>query len=404
MNAVADVVVVGGGIAGASLAFGLASGGLGVVALEPTLDYPDRVRGEAIMPWGVKEASALGVDKVLLDAGARVSSVWKEYTDDNGQPAEILMSEVIEGVPGAVNMRHPDACQAIITAAAKAGAAVVRGVRGVRLTAGRSVTVSYDVDGNHQVTAPLVVGADGRTSTVRRQSRIPLQRQDAICYSSGLLVDGLDDVPAEQDVIATDGDFLFALFHQGRGRASVYLFMGKSGRHQFSGRDAVPRFLAACNTLRCGDLVSNSIPAGPCATYPGDDTWTDAPYTDGVVLIGDAAGYNDPVLAQGLSIAFRDARTVRDLIIDGARQPADFAPYGAERALRMERVRFVADVIAVARIEDAENLRARRAYFDQAIAARDPGVSPLMLGVFAGPETIPLDLLQPALLDRIRSA
>ena len=215
------------------------------------------------MPWGVKEASALGVDKVLLDAGARVSSVWKEYTDDNGQPAEILMSEVIEGVPGAVNMRHPDACQAIITAAAKAGAAVVRGVRGVRLTAGRSVTVSYDVDGNHQVTAPLVVGADGRTSTVRRQSRIPLQRQDAICYSSGLLVDGLDDVPAEQDVIATDGDFLFALFHQGRVGA-VHLFMGKSGRHQFSGRDAVPRFLAACNTLRCGDLVSNSIPAGPC--------------------------------------------------------------------------------------------------------------------------------------------
>ncbi len=90
MNAVADVVVVGGGIAGASLAFGLASRGLGVVVLEPTLDYPDRVRGEAIMPWGVKEASNLGVDKVLLDAGARVSSVWKEYTQDRREPAENL--------------------------------------------------------------------------------------------------------------------------------------------------------------------------------------------------------------------------------------------------------------------------------------------------------------------------
>jgi hypothetical protein len=70
----------------------------------------------------------------------------------------------------------------------------------------------------------------------------------------------------------------------------------------------------------------------------------------------------------------------------------------------MERLRFVADVVAVARIEDAENLRARRAYFDQAIADRDPDVSPLLLGAFAGPETIPLDLLQPAVLDRIRSA
>ncbi len=70
----------------------------------------------------------------------------------------------------------------------------------------------------------------------------------------------------------------------------------------------------------------------------------------------------------------------------------------------MERVRFVADVMAVAKIEDAENLGARRAYFDQAVSSRDPDVSPLLVGVFAGPETIPLDLLQPALLDRIRRA
>ena len=390
MNAVADVVVVGGGIAGASLAFGLASQGLAVTVLEHTLEYPDRVRGEAMMPWGVKEARALGVDKVLLDAGARVSPVWKEYSEDARQPAEIMMSEVIEGVPGALNMRHPDACRAIITAAADTGAAVVRGVRGVKIIAGHSVTVSYNADGDHRVTAPVVVGADGRASVVRRQSHIPLHRQDAICHASGLLVDGLDVLPGEHDVIATDGDFMFALFHQGRGRARVYLFMGESRQHQFSGHDAVPRFLAACDTLRCGDLLSNSTPAGPCATYPGDDTWTDTPYADGVVLIGDAAGYNDPVLAQGLSIALRDARIVRDLVIDGAREPSDFAPYGAERTARMERLRFVADVVAVARVEDADNLRARRAYFDQAMATRDPDVSPLLLGAFAGPETDPV--------------
>ena len=32
-----------------------------------------------------------------------------------------------------------------------------------------------------------------------------------------------------------------------------------------------------------------ATPAGPCATYAGDDTWTAAPFADGVVLIGDAA-------------------------------------------------------------------------------------------------------------------
>jgi len=42
------------------------------------------------------------------------------------------------------------------------------------------------------------------------------------------------------------------------------------------------------------DKVSSATPAGPCGTYPGDDTWTAALYADGVVLIGDAAGYSDP--------------------------------------------------------------------------------------------------------------
>jgi 2-polyprenyl-6-methoxyphenol hydroxylase-like FAD-dependent oxidoreductase len=234
--------------------------------LEATLEYPDRVRGEAIMPWGAREAQALGVDRGLLDAGASVSPVWDEYTEDADQPVQISMSEVIEDVPGAVNMPHPDACQAIITAAANAGATVVRGARRVNLTGGGMVTVSYDVDCHNEVTAPLVVGADGRGSVVRRQCHIPLHRQDEICYASGLLVAGPDEVPGEQDIVGTDGDFLFALFDQGRGRARVYLFTGRWGQHQFSGHNAVPDFLAACKALRCGDLLTNSTPAGSCAT------------------------------------------------------------------------------------------------------------------------------------------
>ena len=98
-----------------------------------------------------------------------------------------------------------------------------------------------------------------------------------------------------------------------------------------------------------------ATPAGPCAAYPGDDTWTDAPFAEGVVLIGDAAGHNDPIIGQGLSIALRDARIVRDLILDGARTAAAFASYGEERSSRMERLRFIADVLAVAQAEDADN-------------------------------------------------
>ncbi len=47
----ADVAVVGGGVAGSSVAAVLASAGLGVVLVEREARFRDRVRGESIHPW-----------------------------------------------------------------------------------------------------------------------------------------------------------------------------------------------------------------------------------------------------------------------------------------------------------------------------------------------------------------
>ncbi|MGH9033068.1 MAG: FAD-dependent oxidoreductase, partial [Acidimicrobiia bacterium] len=306
-----------------------------------------------------------------------------------------------------LNLRHPVACQALVDAAAEAGATVVRGVRNVSLAGDGSTTVSYATNGNtHEVSTSLVVGADGRNSTVRKQAAITLERQPAITHIAGLLVDGLDGVPDDHDALADAGELFFLLFHQGGGRARVYICPGLSGRHRFSGPQGTERFLAACAqaSYPWSEQVAAGTPAGPCATYPGDDTWTDAPYAEAVVLIGDAAGHNDPIIGQGLSIALRDARMVRDLVLDGAREPAAFTPYGEERFARMKRLRFVADVLAVTQAEDADNTAARRAFVAERMAAMDPEILSLLVGVLAGPETLPDELLDPGLLDRIRAA
>ena len=47
---------------------------------------------------------------------------------------------------------------------------------------------------------------------------------------------------------------------------------------------------------------------------------------------------------------------------------------------------------------------ARRTFFGEKMATMDPEVFPLLLGAFAGPETIPADLVNSSILDRIRSA
>jgi 2-polyprenyl-6-methoxyphenol hydroxylase-like FAD-dependent oxidoreductase len=407
MPAATDVVIVGGGIGGASLAYALARAGLGVTVLEASEQFEDRVRGESMQLWGVQEARELGVEQVMLDAGAHVSPVWRRYSPGTEVTGEIPVGMLVPGIDGTLNLRHPTACQALLDAAHAAGATVVRGVRDVHVTGGAAPHVSYAQDGaEHEFAAALIVGADGRASTVRKQAGITLQRQAPINYLAGLLLDGLDGVPDDHDVVVGEGDLFFIMFHQGHGRARAYLGVGLSGQHRFSGGKSIEAFLAACDleAYPWSDTVVHATPAGPCATYPGDDTWTDRPFADGVVLIGDAAGHNDPIIGQGLSIALRDARIVRDLVVDGARTAADFRPYGDERVARMARLRLLADFVSVTQTEDADNRDARRAMVDDAMATMDPEIFPYMAAVFVGPESLPDDALETDLLERIRSA
>jgi len=207
--------------------------------------------------------------------------------------------------------------------------------------------------------------------------------------------------------MAGEGDQFFVLLHQGGGRARAYLVSGGSGRRRFAGANAGSRFMDATATFThpWSAAVSRATPAGPCATYPGDDTWTATPHADGVVLIGDAAGYNDPIGGQGLSIALRDARMVRDLVLANGRRPIDFRPYAEERLERMRRLRLIADILAVTHVEDgADNRAARRAHFNERMAAMDPEFFPLVVGAFVGPETVAPDLVDESVLDGIRNA
>ncbi len=54
---------------------------------------------------------------------------------------------------------------------------------------------------------------------------------------------------------------------------------------------------------------------GPLATFVGADVWVDHPYRDGVVVVGDAAAASGPSLGNGMGLALRDVRVLRDLLL-----------------------------------------------------------------------------------------
>jgi 2-polyprenyl-6-methoxyphenol hydroxylase-like FAD-dependent oxidoreductase len=407
----AEIVIVGGGIAGMSAASVLARDGREVTVLEASLDYEDRVRGESMLPWGVAEAEELGVLQTLIEADARLTETWVHY--DPLLPTDVSLANRIPAglmlprVSGSLNLRHPEACEALAKLASGDGARVERGVSRVAVRRGPrpEVTAQSSTGETLELHPRLVVGADGRNSMVRRQIGIELERHQATHMISGVIVDGLDDLEIDHDFLATTDDLFMASFRQHHGQVRVYLCPGMKEKNRFAGRNGMAEFLRSANfgCLPFGDRLATANPIGPLATYPGDDTWTPQPYLHGVVLIGDAAGHNSPIIGQGLSIAMRDARSVRDAIRSGEQLPAAFAPYAAERMERMRRLRTAAIFMASMAAEDCANRVARRAKFFE-LQQREPLMMAMMAGMFAGPENAPAEAFDDHLHDVLVAA
>jgi 2-polyprenyl-6-methoxyphenol hydroxylase-like FAD-dependent oxidoreductase len=74
-----DIIAVGGGIGGASLAAVMAERGSTVLVVERSILFSDRVRGEAMHPWGVAEVRELGLWPTYLGAGAHELPYWRNH-------------------------------------------------------------------------------------------------------------------------------------------------------------------------------------------------------------------------------------------------------------------------------------------------------------------------------------
>ncbi|MEQ9506175.1 MAG: FAD-dependent monooxygenase [Hyphomonas sp.] len=398
-----DLVIVGGGIGGSALAAVMAEAGRSVLLLEKSEQYEDRVRGEWIAPWGVAETRRIGLYDTLVAAGGHHLRDHVTY-DENLAPeqceAEALpLSIFLPDVPGPLCIGHPHHCQTLFDAAAAAGATALRGVNVETITLGDAPSVTYTHAGKSQTARThLIVGADGRQSDVRAAAAIPLHQNKPHHWFAGLLIDNVEGWDPGRQAIGTEGNFGFLAFPQGDGRVRVYGGYALEEKGRFAGEGGARRFLDAFR-MSCApgnEALAAGTPAGPLYSYFNNDSWTDEPFREGCVLIGDAAGWNDPIIGLGLSITYRDARIVSDILNatpDGA--APDFAPYAEERAERMRRLRFAGQLAAALDMEFSDAARARRlSYFER--KAADPMLGLHAVAVMAGPENCPPEVFTEA--------
>jgi len=401
-----EIVIVGGGVGGGTLATVLARNGIGVVVLERETTYPDRVRGEFVAPWGVAEFKRLGLLDLLYERGGIHTKRNIPY-DENLSPEQAEqrafdLTKMHPDAPGPLCIGHPSMCNAFAESALSAGAVFLKGAKDIDCVRGNSPLVSFSHEGKKIELKPrLLIGADGRNSVVRRQLGFRTEADEPHNLLGGLLVANVPDWPREMQAIGTEDRLHYLIFPQGKDLVRLYACYGFPDRGRFTGPNKTERVLQAfrLNCLPLADAILAGTPIGPFYSYSNEDHWIDDPTASGVVLIGDAAGHNDPVTGQGVSITARDVRLVSQILLSKhSWAQDDFVPYVEERRERMRRLRIVGRLAAKVRVEFGPDARDRRARVAQRFAAGQLSPS---LATLVGPEKLPPEAYLPETIAKL---
>jgi flavin-dependent dehydrogenase len=311
----ADVLVAGGGLAGAALACRLRRDGVGVIVVDKAEFPREKPCGEGLLPHGVDLLNGLGLGDVVDACGGRPFRGILYHCH-----GVVAAGDFADGQQGR-GLRRRRLDEAVRARAAGAGATLVR-ARVERATvddAGATLTL----DDGRTLRGRVVVGADGPRSTVRhtlgldggppRRARYALRRHFRLPAGSALpdrveVHVGDDHELYVTPVAAADGDD-----HAVVGVAALCersLMTGGTGRPD----DRLAALIAACPPL--ARRLSDAEPDGPALSCGPLRVHTRDVAFGRALLVGDAAGYVDAITGEGMSLALQTAGFAADAIGD----------------------------------------------------------------------------------------
>jgi len=356
-NLSADIVVVGGGLAGLPLAIATASAGLRTIVIdrEPPatmLEEPFDGRTSAIAYGSQQVLAGIGVWDLVATAAEPIrdirvadqgSSLFLHYdhADLGDDPLGFIVENralrraLFQRMAGLADLTH-------VTPASVD-----------RIETARGGVLAHLVDGR-TIKARLAVAADGKHSRLREQAGIKTlgwhYRQHAI---TGTVVHAEPHHGVAVEHFLPAGPF-----------AILPMTDDALGRHRSSivwteRADLAPAMMAldeahftAELARRFGPHLGAVAPAGPRWCYPLGVLYAERMIADRLALLGEAAHVIHPIAGQGLNLGIRDAAALAELIVDAHRLGLD--PGAATVLERYQRWRRV-DTVTLAAVTDGLN-------------------------------------------------
>ncbi|WP_276271202.1 FAD-dependent monooxygenase [Haloarcula litorea] len=344
-----DVAVVGCGPGGAVLAYLLARSGVAVTLLERASTFQREYRGFGWNPGVVRLFDEMDLlDDVLALAHETVTE--GAFSLGGRRVPVLAFDRLATEYPYALLMEQPAILEALVDHADAHETFTFRPattvtdllvedgrVRGVRAT-------DREADAELAVEARVVVGADGRYSTVRERAGIDAGAFDSPIDLAWFKLPAGAVAPEAQGRIDRHGVVLYFGLGGGDLQAGSLLRDGEwagirdAGFGAFRDRVAAvdPALAAAVDAHLDGFRDVTLLDVAPGIA----PTWTD----DGLLLLGDAAHTASPIGAQGNPLAVEDAVVAHDVLVgalggdDGVLSASSLAPFENRRRATVERV------------------------------------------------------------------
>ena len=319
-----DVLVVGGGPAGAACAYWLARAGRDVVVVERKRFPREKTCGDGLTPRAVRQLQDMGLEPGIVAAGHHRFDGLRAIA--HGITLELQWPEHPEFPPYGYVVRRRDLDRMVAERAESAGAEIRQGVEAVQPLTSRGLVRGAVVRdtasrGTEDLRARFVVVADGANSRFGRALGTARNRT----WPQGMAIRGYYESPMHDDPwieSALDcrdrnGNSLPGygwIFPVGDGTINVGIgllstfrdFRNVNTSHLMDEFAATaPAYWGISPATSCGPPVGGRLPMGGSVSPKVGPTW---------VLVGDAAGTINPFNGEGIDYAYETGRLAAHLL------------------------------------------------------------------------------------------